>query len=264
MHMPGLAAARSSQFWYIHLNVYMHECGAIHIQARPLLNGNPEGVKKIMTETYDFERLVRAIVDGESEDAVELVEQALKTGATVHQIIEQGLVEGMRIVSDKYDHKQYFVPDLAASAEAMTDALERLRPLLEVQQEKNKGVVVIGVVKECSQEIGKNIVAAMLSGGGFRVHDLGINVSPQEFVEKAQELHADIVAMGSPMLQTVRYFAETVELLKAKGLRDRIKVLVGGAATNPSTPQSVGADAWGRNAREAVGVAEGLIAQLGR
>lgn len=215
-----------------------------------------------MARNYDFEKMIKAIVDGESEDAVELVEEALKAGIPPYQIIDSGLVEGMKIVSDKYDRKQYFVPDLAASAEAMTDALEQLKPHLEVSKDKTKGVIVLGVVKECSQEIGKNIVSAMLSGGGFRVYDLGINVSPGQFVDKVKEVKADIVAMGSPMLQTMKYFGETVELLKAEGMRDRVKVLIGGAATNASTHVQFGADAWGKNASEAVTVAEDLMKQL--
>ncbi|GBF33666.1 5-methyltetrahydrofolate--homocysteine methyltransferase [Desulfocucumis palustris] len=213
-------------------------------------------------ENYDFEKLIQAVVDGESEDALELVEDALKRGVSAYEIIDMGLVEGMKIVSDRYDRKQYFVPDLAASAEAMTDALEQLKPLLEVQKEKSKGTVVIGVVQECSQEIGKNIVAAMLSGAGFKVYDLGINVTPRQFVDKAREVMADIVGMGSPMLQTVKYFAETEQLLKQEGLREKIKLLVGGAATNRSTPEKTGTDAWAVDGNEAVKVAESLMEQL--
>ena len=212
-----------------------------------------------MNNNYDFSPLIKAIVDGEGEDAVALVEQALSQSKAATEIIERGLVEGMRIVSDKYDKKEYFVPDLAASAEAMTDALDKLKPYLEVQKEKTKGVIVLGVVKECSQEIGKNIVAAMLSGAGFKVYDLGINVSPQQFVQKAKEVGADIIAMGSPMLQTMRYFEETVKLLKEEGLRNRIKVLVGGGATNAATPGGTGADAWAPDAKEAIKVAESLV-----
>jgi len=208
---------------------------------------------------YDFSALIKAVVDGEAEDAVELVEQALAQSIPVDKIIESGLVEGMRIVSDKYDKKQYFVPDLAAAAEAMTDSLDILKPYLEVQKDKSKGVIVIGVVKECSQEIGKNIVAAMLSGAGFKVVDLGINVPPQKFVEKAKEVGANIIGMGSPMLQTIKYFEQTVKLLEEEGLRDRIKVMVGGASTNASTAEKTGADAWAPNAKEAVRIAELLV-----
>ncbi len=212
-----------------------------------------------MTKQVDFRELIRAIVDGEGDDAVALVDLALKDGISPDQIIDLGLVEGMKIVSEKYERKEYFVPDLAASAEAMSDALKTLMPHLLRQTGPTKGTIVIGVVKECSQEIGKNIVAATLSAAGFMVHDVGINVSPQEFVDRAKETNADIVAMGSPMLQTMKYFTQTVDLLKREGLRDKIKVLVGGAATNPGTPEVVGADAWGRNHGEAVKAAEELV-----
>ncbi len=208
---------------------------------------------------YDFKNIIQSVVDGESEDAVELVEEALKQGVSPYQIIDLGLVEGMKIVSDKYDRKQYFVPDLAASAEAMSEALELIKPLMEVEKEKSKGTIVIGVVQECSQEIGKNIVAAMLSGAGFKVYDLGINVSPRQFVDKAKEVDADIIGMGSPMLQTVKYFTQTEQLLRQEGLRDRIKLLVGGAATNESTPKATGTDAWAADGNEAVKVSQELL-----
>jgi len=212
--------------------------------------------------TFDFEPLMMAVVDGEGDDALDFVEDALNQGISAYEIIDTGLIKGMQIVSDKYDAKEFFVPDLAAAAEAMTQALERLKPLLQVQKDMSKGTIVIGVIQECSQEIGKNIVTAMLSGAGFSVHDLGINVSPRTFVDKAKELGADIIAMGSPMLQTVKYFTETEKLLREEGLREKVKVLVGGAATNSSTPETTGVDAWAADGREAITVAEGLMEQL--
>lgn len=216
-----------------------------------------------MTKEADFQQLMQAIIDGEGDDAVGLVDLLLQGGVAPDKIIDLGLIEGMKIVSDKYERKEYFVPDLAASAEAMSDALKTLMPHLQRLTETNKGTIVIGVVKECSQEIGKNIVAATLSAAGFMVHDLGINVSPEEFVQKAKETTADIVAMGSPMLQTIKYFTETVDLLKREGLRDKIKVLVGGAATNRKTPEAVGADAWSANHGDAVKAAEELVGCVG-
>ncbi|NLB76585.1 MAG: hypothetical protein GX799_08995 [Crenarchaeota archaeon] len=138
-----------------------------------------------MSQAYDLQPLIEAVVDGEVEEAIELVSKALDNGVGAQKLVEQGLVEGMKIVSDKYDAKEYFVPDLAAAADAMNEALEMLKPLLEANTEDSKGTIVIGVVQDCSQEVGKNIVSAMLSGAGFDVYDLGINVSPQDFVDKA-------------------------------------------------------------------------------
>ncbi len=171
-----------------------------------------------MNAQIDFQPLIQAVVDGEGEDAVALVEEALKQGLTPHQIIDSGLVEGMKIVSDKYDPNEYFAPDLAASAEAMSDLLKTLMPYLLTGSDQSKGVVVIGVVKECSQEVVKNIVSETLSAAGFMVHDLGINVSPRQLVDEARETNANIIAMGSPMLQTLEYCSETFNLLKAEGL----------------------------------------------
>ncbi len=215
-----------------------------------------------MAPDFSFEPLIQAIVDGKSDDAIELVEAALKNDVSAYEILDLGLIKGMKIVSDKYDRKEYFVSDLASSAEAVTESLEKLKPHLEAADGSSKGVIVIGVVKECSQEIGKNIVAAMLSGGGFRVYDLGINVSPYKFVDNAKEVGANIIAMGSPMLQTIKYFGETEQLLREEGLRDRVKVLVGGASTKASTPERVGADAWAADGRAAVEAALKLMKRL--
>ena len=193
---------------------------------------------------FNYQKLSQAIIDGEAEDAMDLVQEALDAGALPTEIIDKGLVEGMRIVSDKYDAKEYFVPDLAAAADAMSEALDILKPYLETSDSETVGVLVIGVIKDCSQEIGKNIVSAMLSGAGYKVYDLGINVSPEKFVKTAKEVGADIVAISCPMLQTIGYMKDTTELLKAEGLRDRVFVTIGGASTNAGTAAEVGADAW--------------------
>lgn len=204
---------------------------------------------------FDFEPIIHVIVEGEGDDAAELVQEALDTGVLPTEIIDKGLVVGMGIVSEKYDQKEYFVPDLAASADAMTEALKLLKPLLEkTSAEEEKGTVVIGVVKECSQEIGKNIVSAMLSGAGFKVYDLGTNVSPEKFVDKVKEVNADILAMSNPMLQTTKYMKEAAGILKAQGLRDRVKITVGGASTNPGTAKEVDADAWSKDGNECIQV----------
>ena len=180
---------------------------------------------------FDFQ----PIVDGEGDDAAELVQEALDAGIPAADIIDKALVVGMQIVSDKYDQKEYFVPDLAASADAMTEALDILKPLLEQKDGEDKGTIVIGVVKECSQEIGKNIVAAMLSGAGYKVYDLGTNVSPDTFISKVKEVNADILAMSNPMLQTTKYMKETAEKLEAEGLRGKVKITIGGASRGRSS-----------------------------
>lgn len=215
-----------------------------------------------MNQSYDFQPIILAVVDGEVDDTIDFVKRALEEGVAPQTVVEKGLVEGMKIVSDKYDAKEYFVPDLAASANAMSEALDLINPLLSNSGEEKKGVLVIGVVQECSQEIGKNIVSAMLSGAGFEVHDLGTNVSPKEFIEKAKAVNANIIAMGSPMLQTVKYFEETNLLLIQEGLRDKVKLIIGGASTNPDTVAKTGVDAWAKDGREAILKCEGLMKSL--
>ena len=211
---------------------------------------------------YDFKPIIDAVVDGEGDDVVELVQGALDAGIPATDIIDQGLVPGMQIVSDKYDQKEYFVPDLAASADAMTEALDILKPLLDQSESEDKGTVVIGVVKECSQEIGKNIVAAMLSGAGYKVYGLGTNVSPDAFIAKVKEVHADILAMSNPMLQTTKYLKEAAEKLEAEGLRDKVKITIGGASTTAATKDQVLADAWSKDGNECIQVCGRLMEEL--
>ena len=211
---------------------------------------------------FDFQPIIDVIVDGEGDDAAELVQEALDAGIPAADIIDKALVVGTQMVSDKYDQKEYFVPDLAASADAMTEALDILKPLLEQKDGEDKGTVVIGVVKECSQEIGKNIVAAMLSGAGYKVYDLGTNVAPDTFISKVKEVNADILAMSNPMLQTTKYMKETAEKLEAEGLRGKVKITIGGASTNPETAAQVLADAWSKNGNECIRVCNRLMDDL--
>lgn len=207
-----------------------------------------------MTNTFDFQKLIDAIIDGEGDDAIELVQEAIDAKVPVVDIIEKGLVVGMSIVSDKYDQKEFFVPDLAAAADAMGEALDLLKPLLEQSTDEQKGVLVIGVIKDCSQEIGKNIVSAMLSGAGYKVYDLGINVSPEKFIETVKAVNADILAISCPMLQTISYLKDTAALLDENGLRGKVFYTIGGASTNPGTASAVGADAWSKDGNGCIAV----------
>lgn len=213
-----------------------------------------------MAKEFDFQRLVNAIIDGEGDDAVDLVQEALDADVPVSEIIEKGLVVGMSVVSEKYDQKEFFVPDLAAAADAMEEALDLLKPLLERSDAEQKGVLVIGVIKDCSQEIGKNIVSAMLSGAGYKVYDLGINVSPEKFIETVQAVGADILAISCPMLQTISYLKDTAALLDEKGLRGKVFYTIGGASTNAGTAAAVGADAWTKDGNECIAACDKFIA----
>lgn len=158
----------------------------------------------------------------------------------------------MGIVGQRFEEREFFVPDVLMAAEAMKAAMEVIKPHLEAVGSVKRTTVVIGVIRECSQEIGKDLVATMLRGAGFEVHDLGVNVPPDRFVDAAKELDADIIAVGSPMNHTTPYIKEITDRLDAEGLRGRINVLIGGAGTTRQTAKEVNADAWAKDALEAV------------
>jgi len=183
--------------------------------------------------------------------------QALAAGLSPQEIIAKGLAAGMELVGRGYEEGELFVPELMLSARATLAALDILRPHLAGQGLGPPGKVVIGTVQGDIHDIGKNIVGIVLEGDGFEVHDLGGDVPPQEFVDKAREVGADVVGLSALISLAVSKMAETVAILRQSGIP--AKVIVGGAAVTPSTAETIGADAYGRDAWEALRRVRGLV-----
>jgi corrinoid protein of di/trimethylamine methyltransferase len=206
-------------------------------------------------------QLTTAIVDGEPEQAMELAQQALAAGYEPMTIIDEALVPGMRIVGEKFECGDYFLPNLIFSATGMQEAMKVLEPELRARQQeiRSAGKVVIGTVRGDIHEIGKSLVATMLSASGFQVFDLGVDVPTEDLVAKVRETGADLVGLSSLLTTTMSVQAEVIEALKKAGLRENVKVMVGGAPVTRSWAEEIGADGYAEDAIGAVELAKRLV-----
>ncbi len=207
-----------------------------------------------------YRDLSAAVVEGDIEGTGKLIRQALADGVGAQTLIDRGLLPGMDVVSQKFKEQEMFIPEVLLSARTMQAGMEILRPLLTEKEAAAAGTVIIGTVQGDIHSIGKNLVAIMLEGAGFKVVDMGIDVKPQVFVEAAREHKADIVAMSALLTTTMPKMLETINALKDAGLRDHISVMVGGAPVNEAFVKYIGADGYGSNANAAVERAKELLA----
>lgn len=208
----------------------------------------------------DLETLRQAIIDGDAKTAGAAAREAIAAGVDALTLIQQHMVPAMDEVGRRYECEEFFVPELLLSARAMKAALDPIRPLLVASGAQPAGKVVIGTVKGDLHDIGKNLVASLLEGGGFEVIDLGADVSPQKFIDAVQSTGANIVALSALLTVTMPSIKMTIEALKAAGVRDKVKVMVGGAPVTQQFADQVGADAYSENATAAVSAARRLVA----
>jgi corrinoid protein of di/trimethylamine methyltransferase len=208
-----------------------------------------------------FKKMAQAVIDGEAEDAETLAQQALDEGVDPLEAINKGFTAGMDVVGELYSTGEYFLPDLIMGGEAMKAALAILEPALKAagQARQVLGKVVLGTVKGDIHEIGKSLVGSMLSANGFEVYDLGIDVESEAFVARAREYDADIVALSALLTTTMLHQRDVIEHLSEAGLRDRVKVMVGGSPVTPDWADRIGADGFAEDAASAVVVAKRLM-----
>ncbi len=207
----------------------------------------------------DLQKLYEAVLNGDNKTAVAVTKEALAENADPIELIQKYMIPAMAEVGKRFECEEYFVPELLLSARAMKGALELLRPLLAEKGAEPTGRVVIGTVKGDLHDIGKNLVASLLEGGGFEVTDLGADVPPEKFVEAVQLRNANVVCLSALLTVTMPAMRTTIEALKNAGLRDRVKVLVGGAPVTPQFAKEIGADGYGENASVAVNLARDMV-----
>jgi 5-methyltetrahydrofolate--homocysteine methyltransferase len=207
----------------------------------------------------DHVSLYQAVLSGDSKTAVAVTRQALADNSDPVELITKYMVPAMDEVGRRFECEEYFVPELLLSARAMKGAMELLKPLLAERGAERSGRVVIGTVRGDLHDIGKNIVASMLEGAGFEVVDLGADVPPEKFIEAIKANHAQIVALSALLTVTKPAMKVTIEALRAAGLRDQVKVMIGGAPITRQYAAEIGADGYSENANGAVSLARNLM-----
>jgi 5-methyltetrahydrofolate--homocysteine methyltransferase len=207
----------------------------------------------------NFKMLTEAVIHGDVQKAVAETKNALDKGLDIQEILNKGFITAMDEVGQKYSKGQIFVPEMLRSAKTMKECMRLIRPLFDKGDFTSKGRVVIGTVKQDVHDIGKNLVAMMLEGGGFTVTDLGVEVPPEKFVHKAQQVKADIVAMSSLLSTTMEAMRETIVALQEAGIRDHVKVMIGGAPVTDQYANEIAADSYAPDAGSAVIAAKNLL-----
>jgi len=206
----------------------------------------------------DLQPLYDAILTGDAKTARSTTEAALLAGVEPLKLVQEHMMPAMDEVGRRFEENEYFVPELLLAARAMKTCLELIRPLLTSGGVEPTGRVVIGTVAGDLHDIGKNLVAAMLEGGGYEVIDLGVNADPAKFVAAVKEHGAKIVAMSALLTTTMPSMKTTIDALKQAGLRDQVKIMIGGAPTSQRYADEIGADGYSDSAVAAVGIARQL------
>jgi len=208
----------------------------------------------------DESALFQAIVEGDAATTTAEVHLLLDQGISPSEILEKHLIPAMAKVGTLFDDNEYFVPELLIAARAMQEGMKILNPLLKASGIEKLGRVVIGTVKGDLHDIGKNLVASMLEGGGFEVIDLGVDVAPERFVEAAKEKPGTIVGLSALLTTTMPNMLATITALEKEGLRDQVRVIIGGAPVTQAYADEIGADGYSENANGAVALAKSLVA----
>jgi len=210
-----------------------------------------------MSEQYA--KMAEALIAGKVDQVVSTTQQLLADGVAANQILQDGLLPGMNVVGQRFKACEMFIPEVLRSAKAMAGSMELLRPLLSESDSRSAGKFVIGTVKGDLHDIGKNLVGMMFEGAGFKVVDLGIDLEAQVFVEAVKREKPDILGLSALLTTTMPRMGEAINALKEAGVRDQVKIMVGGAPVTEKFAKEVGADAYGANAAMAVEKGRQLI-----
>lgn len=197
-----------------------------------------------------LEQIATQLENGDAEQVVQLVDQAIESNITAGQILNEGLIAGMTVVGHKFREGEIFIPEVLIAARAMSKGIERLEPLLLQSGVKARGKLLIGTVQDDLHDIGKNLVAIMFKGAGFEVVDLGVNVPPEKFAAEAAQHKPDVVGLSALLTTTMLNMEKTIKTLRDSGCQSLI--IVGGAPVSEEFAQSISADLYARNAVEGV------------
>ena len=215
--------------------------------------------RHVKEEDLVKDQLKQAVIDGQGEVAAALTQALLATGTSAREILDEALLPAMAVVGERMRSGDCFIPEVLLSARTMQSALDVLRPHMAEGESASFGTIVIGTVEGDLHDIGKNLVAMLLQGAGFEVVNLGTGVTAEQFVTAVREHQAQIIGMSALLTTTLPRMKETINALTAAGLRDAVKVMVGGAPVTEAYAQEVGADGYGANAGMAVERAKALV-----
>ena len=208
----------------------------------------------------DLKSITDTLIAGDGEKLKELVQNALNTGIPANEILQKGLIVGMDIVGEKMENGDMFIPEVLMAAQAMGFSVEILKPLLAEGETSSAGKVLIGTVKGDLHDIGKNLVIMMMESAGFEVIDLGVDVEPEKFVEAIKENKPNIVGLSALLTTTMPMMKKSVDCIAKAGLRDTLKILVGGAPVNQAFADEIGADGYAPDAGAACKMAKAMYA----
>ena len=209
-----------------------------------------------------YAALYDAILVGDAKGSEASVRQAVAEGVDPRSLLDDSMIPAMSEVGRRFEEHEYFVPEMLIAARAMKAGLAVLKPLMTGDQETSMGRVLIGTVTGDLHDIGKNLVSAMLEGAGFEIIDLGVNVPPRKFIDAIRERQPQIVALSALLTTTMVGIKTTIDAIKEAGLRDQVKIMIGGAPTTQQFADEIGADGYSPNANGAVGVAKHFLAAV--
>ena len=208
-----------------------------------------------------LETIKGMVVDGKFEDIEEQVQRAVDTGTDLNRLINDALISAMDIVGKRFADGDIYVPEMLVSAKTMKLGLNIIKPLLQSGETENRGTIVIGKVKGDLHDIGKNLVTMMMEGAGFKIIDLGVDVKIEDLIDTVKKEQVDVLGLSALLTTTMPEMQNVIEALEEAGLRNQVKVIVGGAPIDQGFADKIGADAWGQDAMDAVDKAEGLMAE---
>ncbi len=206
-----------------------------------------------------LEQISTAVIQGDLDDIQDLTDDALDEGLSAEEILNKGLMPGMDYVGVEFKAGNMFVPEVLRSAKTMQGSMDILKPLLAQAGVKTVGKVLLGTVKGDLHDIGKNLVGMMCEGAGFEVKDVGKDVAPEQFVDAVKEFEPDVVGMSALLTTTMRSMESTIKVLEEAGLRDKIKIMVGGAPVTKAFADQIGADGYASNAAGAAELAKKFV-----
>ena len=207
-----------------------------------------------------YEKMANALIAGKQDEVTKLTQEALDQKAVPREVLDKGLLAGMDVVGQRFKAGDMFIPEVLLCARCMHAAMDILKPHLSEADAAGAGIYLIGTVEGDLHDIGKNLVSMMLQGAGFKVVDLGTNITAQQFVDAVKEHNPAVIGMSALLTTTMPKMEETIQALKEAGIRDQVKIMAGGAPVTQDFVDKIGADAYGANAASAVEKAKELVA----